>query len=363
MGGRMRDQIGQFIWRLLSGRSAASFTSEGVRSFSRTPTAVRGALTMVAVTVMCGGYFCVVSAVPSARGDVGREAHASKAVGFDSCIIPSVGNDVWLYKHKDKFGADFAYIGFYVGGVTAAAVGCNRPTKGAVNQLYATGFDFLLIMNGRQPPCSKESKIFFSANPANNYGRAREAGEVEANIAVKRMKEHGFTGPEGGSIVYYDIESFYWEEYPGCLDATKQFIASWDRTLKNRWGVSAGLYGPTSGSNLRAFWTSKDKPDDIWFSETYVGEKEVPEKHERREINEEYKSVWSPSMLHPKSPALPDEDWENRRLHQWERDYPYKENLFPHTQFHFDLNCAMGLVAGLGVEREEPKNAGLCQAK
>jgi hypothetical protein len=114
---------------------------------------------------------------------------------------------------------------------------------------------------------------------------------------------------------------------------------------------------------LRAFWPFNDKPDDLWFSETYVGEEEVPEKHERREINEKHKSVWNPSILHPSDPDLPDEDWPSRRSHQWERDYPYKENSFPHTRYHFDLTCAMGLVAGLGIEGPEPKNEPLCQAK
>jgi hypothetical protein len=311
---------------------------------------------------MCVSLFCSLPAVPSAEGNVGSEAHVSKAVGFDSCIVPNVPDGRSLYNHKDKFGADFAYIGFYVGGVTAKAIGCNRYSKGQINRLHAIGYDFLPTMDGRQPPCSTESEIFFRDDPANNYGHAREAGALEAIAAVKNMRELGFTGPEG-SIVYYDIEPFHWDEYPGCLAATKEFVASWDRTLKNRFGVSAGLYGATGASDLRAFWSFKDKPDDLWFSETYVGPEEVPEKHERREINEKYKSVWNPSNLHPNSPALPDEDWENRRSHQWERDYPYHEEHAPYRHFSFDLDCAMGLVAGSGIEGPKPKNAGLCQAK
>lgn len=358
----MRHRIRQFIWRLSLSRGAGPLIGGGVRPVSCKRIRTRSALAMVVLTVICVSVFCAVSAVPSARGNVGSEANVSKAVGFDSCTLPGMGNLRWLYRHKDGFGARFAYMGFYAGGIIAAQIGCNRPSRAQVNKLHATGYDFLLLWDGRQPPCSKESKVFFNDDAANNYGHAREAGALEAIAAVKRMRELGFTDPEG-SVVYYDVEPFKWEEFPRCLNATKQFVASWDRMLQSRFGVSAGLYGSTAASDLRAFWSIEDRPDDLWFAEQYVGEKEVPEKHERREINEEHKSVWSPSILNPKNPVLPDEYWPNRRSHQWEKDYPYKENDPPHMRYHFDLTCAMGLVAGSGIEGPEPKNEPLCQAK
>ncbi len=314
---------------------------------------------MIAVIVMCGSYFCSVSLVPSASGDVGGEVGVSKAIGFDSCGIPPMNSDRYLYNHEDKYGARFAYMGFYIGGAIPFPVGggnCNRPSKAQVNKLHAIGYDFLLIMDGRQPPCSIQSTLFFRDDGTNGFRHAREAGEIEAEAAVKNMKELGFTVP--GSIVYYDIESFDSEDQL-CLNATKEFVASWDRTLQSRWGVSAGLYGPTGGSDLKAFWSIEPKPDDLWFSETYVGEKEVPIPQERVETNQEYESVWNPSNVHPSNPTLPESFWPNRRLHQWEREEPFKQIAAPHKKYHLDITCAMGLVAGSGGKKPESR----CQAK
>jgi hypothetical protein len=201
-------------------------------------------------------------------------------------------------------------------------------------------------MDGRQPPCSIESNLFFRDDEAGNFQHAREAGQQEAETAVKRMGERGFTAP--GSIVYYDLESFDASDRT-CLAATKVFVSSWDRTLHNIYGVSSGLYGPTGGASLKQFWNIPFNPDDLWFSEVYVLKKEVPDNHERRDINEERESVWNPKKV-----LLPEELWPERRLHQWEKDEPYKRSYSPAHTYHFDISCAMGLVVGSGGKRATP---------
>lgn len=304
---------------------------------------VRPALAIVATLVACGSYLLGASVAPSANGDIGGEVGLSKAQGVDSCELPGVPALNYLWNHN-KY--EFAYIGFYVGGVVAAGPDgeCKRRfSKGQVNHLHAIGYDFLPIMDGRQPPCSSESKSYFSEDPAHGFRKAREQAASEVDTAVKRMAEVGFTAP--GSVVYYDIESFNQDtEHPNCLAATKEFVNNWDRRLKMAYGVTAGLYGPVQGAHVDAFWNLNYRPDDLWYSEI-----QLPE---QRELNEEHESVWA---VPPG--RLPDDHWPDRRLHQWEKDVPFKNGSG--KPFHLDFTCAKGLVAGTGEKREEPR----CQEK
>jgi hypothetical protein len=316
---------------------------------------VRPALAIIAVVVACGSYLLGASVAPSADGsDLGGEVGLSEARGIDSCEFPGVPALRYLWNHN-KY--EFAYLGFYVGGIVAAGPEgeCKRRfSKGGVNQLHAIGYDFLPLMDGRQPPCSREStspSVHFSENPSDNFRKARVEAAEEVDTAVKRMREVGLTTP--GSIVYYDLESFTQSaEHPNCLAATKEFVNNWDRRLKEAYGATSGLYGPVEGAHVDQFWTLNFRPADLWFSEIQVGEEEVPNLKERREINEKQESVWAVP-----SERLPPNHWPDRRLHQWEKDAPFKtESGKP---LHFDFSCAMGLVAGTGGKRSKAA----CQAK
>jgi hypothetical protein len=287
---------------------------------------------IVAVLVAWGSYVLGASLPTPASGrPIGGKVGVSKGKGFDTCTLPTTKQMQSLWNETI-----FSYIGFYVGGVIAKEVGCNKPTKSAINELHATGYDFLLIMNGRQPPCSVESITFFSDDPTNNYQKAREQAANEVDVAVRRMEELGFTTP--GSIVYYDLES--WDDTDAnCKAATEAFINNWDRRLLLEYEASSGLYGPVLGAHLDNFWTLNYNPDDLWYSEV------------RGADPDEYQSVWAV----PTS-RLPESHWPERRLHQWKKDIPYN---ISGENYVFDYNCALGLVAGSGGKRDQPQ----CQAK
>jgi hypothetical protein len=307
---------------------------------------MRSALAIAAVVVACGSYFVGASVTPSASGDIGSQVGFSKAQGIDSCEYPSNAALKGVWKNFQ-----FAYLGIYIGGRTPCR---GLFTKGKVNRLHAIGYDFLLIMDGRQPPCSKEStdpSLHFSANPAEGYREAREEAAAEVNLAVKRMKELGFTTP--GSIVYYDFESFDQAATPNpnCLAAAKQFINNWDRRLKEAYGAKSGFYGPTVGAHVKEFWGLEYPPDAVWFSETQA------EGKGRLAINAKWKSVWAvPNEREPKN-RLPADHWPERRVHQWEKE----QNLIipvggKEVKYPLDFNCAMGkVVAGSGEKKEQQK--------
>jgi hypothetical protein len=287
---------------------------------------------ILAVLVAWGSYVLGASLPTPASGrPIGGKVGVSKGKGFDSCFLPSTSQMRSLWNETI-----FSYIGFYVGGIIAKEVGCNKPTKAQVNELHATGYDFLLIMDGRQPPCSVESTTFFSSDPTNGYQKAREQATNEVDVAVRRMEELGFTTP--GSIVYYDLES--WDDTnANCKAATEAFINLWDRRLLLEYEASSGLYGPVVGAHVNDFWTLNYNPDDLWYSE------------ERGTDPDENQSVWAV----PTS-RIPESHWPDRRLHQWKKDVPYHING---EEFGFDYTCALGLVAGSGGKRDQPE----CQAK
>lgn len=342
------------VWRSVHRRSHWSI-GPAPHSTQRRPGVLvdaRTVLAIVAVAVACGSYLLGASVTPSASGDVGNEVGVSRAEGFDSCELPKFSEMKYMWEHN-KYRP--AYIGFYVGGIIPYGIEhgqCkkHRPHKAIINALHAVGYDFLPVMDGRQPPCSIDSTspaVHFSEDETEHFLKAREEAAEEADTAVERMKALGFTTP--GSIVYYDIESFAnTPEHPHCLAATKEFVNNWDRRLKEAYGVSSGLYGPAGGAQVDEFWNLPYNPDDLWYSETQA--------NGDLKLNEEHESVWAV----PKN-KIPDDHWEHRRLHQWERElrltfqYPHSKE----TEYHIDLSCAMGLVAGSGEKREEPK----CVAK
>ena len=306
----------------------------------------RPAVAIIAVLVACGSYVLGASVTPAARGDIGGETGVSRGIGFDSCEFPTgPGTLRYLWNHS---GYHPAYLGDYIGGRTPCR---GEFTKGEVNRLHAIGYDFLPIMDGRQPPCSIEStdpSIHFSDDPTEEYRQAREEGAVEANLAVKRMKELGLTTP--GSIVYYDFESFHYENAQ-CLAAAKAFINNWDHRLQETYAAKAGFYGPAEGADVDAFWNLNNRPDDLWYSETWA--LSVPA---NLGINAKHRSVWAVPTT-----RIPENHWSERRLHQWVRNVGawYKNSEGKKITYEVDINCAMGLVAGSGEKRPEPK----CQEK
>jgi hypothetical protein len=309
------------------------------------PIQTRTAIAVIAVLVACGSYVLGASITPSARGDINGETGVSLGIGLDSCEFPSVGALRYLWKNS---GWRPAYLGDYIGGRTP----CREEfTKGEVNRLHAIGYDFLPIMDGRQPPCSMETTDptkHFSDDPTEEYRQAREEAAVEANLAVKRLKELGMTPP--GSIVYYDFESFNYENAQ-CLAAAKAFINNWDHRLQEAYEVKAGLYGPAEGADVDAFWNLNNRPDDLWYSETWA--QSVPA---NLGINYKHRSVWAVPTT-----RIPDSHGSARRLHQWVRNVNawHINSEGKKIPYEVDINCAMGLVAGSGGKRPEEK----CQEK
>ncbi len=330
-----------------AGRSAQARSREAVAPdptitnlLLRKRRGARLTVSFIAVAVACGSYLLGASVTQSASGDVGNKVGVSFAQGIDSCHLPPIPVLRYMYNKfpEQTPGWELAYIGFYVGGRVPQSVGCKKKTKAGNSILHAIGYDFLPTMDGRQPPCSIESTsptVHFSEDPTSGFRKAREEAAEEADIAVKRLNEGGFTTP--GSIVYYDFESFDIKDpdHPHCLAAAQAFINNWDRRLELFYEVKAGLYGPAGGANVDEFWNLENRPADLWYSETQ-GEGAF-------KLNKEHDSVWSV----PKG-RIPDSHWPERRLHQWEKEIHLKT---PNGIYKLDLTCARGLVAGTGGQR------------
>ena len=174
--------------------------------------------------------------------------------GIDICSIPTLAQlDIW----DDH--SPYASINLYMGGAARALFCDNSPLNANfVAQAYAQGWTFIPTWVGPQAPCTN-----FLARFSSNANQAYLDGVNEANLAMNRLAELGFTTlSKGGSIVYYDLETFVGDQ--ACRDAVKAFMNGWDYQLK-WYGNMSGIYGSTGCTNgLNNFLSIDNKPDAIW---------------------------------------------------------------------------------------------------
>jgi len=294
----------------------------------------RLAFLFLALLVALTCYAIGTSYTSPAKGRiVGTKVGLSLGEGFDSCkaYVPNTLQAMWPSTH-------YAYVGVYIGGVTAKDSSCSTPDRKYMSEVHSQGWDFLPIWDGKQAPCG-HYEYEFSSDPTNAFSQARTEAANEADYAVAALQKRGFI-VKPGTIVYYDLENFEQEGAPNCKGASEAFINNWVRVLHEQYEVTAGLYGSANASHLAQFWGINNPPDDIWIGDAVVyGSGETPEK-----------SVYKVNS------SIPDTAWPNRRFRQYETGRIQTVNVNgTNVQITIDRDCAHGLVAGQGGKKEEPE--------
>lgn len=321
---------------------AASHLRHLGRRLSPSPLRWRLVLGLASLFIAYAAYSAGTFMASSASGKiVGAQTGVSEALGYDSCSPPTAAqvNEQWST-------TSFAYLGVYLGGITATKdAGCEIQNRAFFVEAHLehehreAGIDFLPIWDGRQDPCSG-LPYTFSENPSEGYAEVKKQAAAEVEAAVGAAETRSFI-TEPGSILYYDLEGFggvNTTEHPHCVQAAKEFINVWVKRLHEKFQASAGVYGSTSASNLKEYYTSVNIPNDVWFAESGSG---IGNEKSVYAVNESY---------------LPMEDSPSRRFHQ----YTAEEVIYAGgNETVIDRDCGYGLVAGFGGSKAEPA----CHAK
>lgn len=177
--------------------------------------------------------------------------------GFDTCEIPSLSNLQTWYN-----GSPYKAVNLYIGGVSR---GCDNTALNAayVQQMFNQGWRFIPTWVGPQAPCTYHENRF-PYDPATAYAQ----GVDNANQAAAKLLELGLTNPDGsGSVVYYDLEHFYYTSE--CSIAARAFVQGWTNRLLEL-GIYPGLYGTSRNLNDNQFNNLQPPPSVVWIAEWFI---------------------------------------------------------------------------------------------
>jgi hypothetical protein len=177
--------------------------------------------------------------------------------GFDACEIPSLSNLQAWYN-----GSPYKVVNLYIGGVSRA---CDNSALNSayVQQVFNQGWRFIPTWVGPQAPCTGYGNRF-SYDPATAYAQ----GVDNANQAAAKLLELGLTNPDGrGSVVYYDLEFFYYSS--ACSAAARAFVQGWTNHLLEH-GIYPGLYGTSLNLNDNQFFNLQPPPSVVWIAEWFT---------------------------------------------------------------------------------------------
>jgi len=177
--------------------------------------------------------------------------------GFDKCEIPSLSNLQTWYN-----GSPYKAVNLYIGGVSRA---CDNTALNAayVQQMFNQGWRFIPTWVGPQAPCTGFNHRF-SYDTATAYAQ----GVDNANQAAAKLLELGLTNPDGtGSVVYYDLEYFYYTS--ACSAAARAFVQGWTNRLQTL-GISSGLYATSRNLNDNKIYNLQPPPSVVWIAEWYT---------------------------------------------------------------------------------------------
>ncbi len=177
--------------------------------------------------------------------------------GFDACEIPSLSNLQTWYN-----GSPYKAVNLYIGGVSRA---CDNTAlnAGYVQQMFNQGWRFIPTWVGPQAPCTGYGNRF-SYDPATAYAQ----GVDNANQAAAKLLELGLTNPNGtGSVVYYDLEYFYYTFE--CSAAARAFVQGWTNRLQTL-GIYSGLYATSTNLNANKIYNLQPPPSVVWIAEWFT---------------------------------------------------------------------------------------------
>ncbi len=211
--------------------------------------------------------------------------------GFDACEVPSLSKLQTWYN-----GSPYKAVNLYIGGVSRA---CDNTALNAtyVQQMFNQGWRFIPTWVGPQAPCTGFVNRF-SYNTATAYAQ----GVDNANQAAAKLLELGLTNPDGtGSVVYYDLEYFYYTD--ACSAAARAFVQGWTNRLQAL-GIYSGLYATSTNLNANKIYNLQPPPSVVWIAEWYI----VP--------------GYRPEVTVFDVDHLPDNYWSNhQRVYQYSGDH------------------------------------------
>jgi hypothetical protein len=209
--------------------------------------------------------------------------------GFDRCNVPSIA-DMQTWWNDSPYYT----INLYIGGSLSH---CGNQELNAiwVQETAKQGWTFIPTWVGPQAPCSS-----FLQRISYDPTVSRQQGQTEAESAIDASSQIGLLG---GSIIYYDVESYaQGRNNPSCRDAMNSFLAGWTERLHAR-GYRAGAYG-SSYSSYIAYWaTISPALDDVWIA--------------RWKLPYEY----DPNVSVMGDPYISDSLWPNHRIRQYAGDH------------------------------------------
>lgn len=188
--------------------------------------------------------------------------------GFDQCLAPTqAAMDAWLTS------SPFWAVGIYISGASRACREQPNLTPQWITTQLENGWRLLPITLGPQASCSTRFPRYgndpvIDDDPANNYGKARAMGRLEANRAVAAAQDLGI---DPGSTLWYDLEG-YDNRIVRCRTSAQWFLSAWTKRLHALDYVS-GVYS-SAGSGLKVLddWRVDPPagylgPDRVWIAD------------------------------------------------------------------------------------------------
>jgi hypothetical protein len=186
--------------------------------------------------------------------------------GFDQCEAPSqAAMTAWLNS------SPFRAVGIYMSGSLRFCQAQTNLTPTWVSTQLAAGWRLLPIHLGAQASCTTRDRYQsnkISADPTNNYEKARTQGRSEANQAIAAAQRLGIVP---GSAIYYDLEAFN-ASIASCRWSSLWFLSAWTRKLHAANYVS-GVYS-SAASGIKALDDARvtpgnrvTLPDQIWIAD------------------------------------------------------------------------------------------------
>jgi Rv2525c-like, glycoside hydrolase-like domain len=176
--------------------------------------------------------------------------------GFDRCNVPSASDmQTWWYD------SPYYSINLYIGGSLSH---CANQELNAlwVQEISKQGWTLIPTWVGPQAPCTSFLDRI-SYDPQLSY----QQGQAEANSAIEASSQIGLLG---GSIIYYDVESYsIASKNPSCRDAMNSFLSGWTQRIHSA-GYRAGAYGASCNSFITEWATISPTLDDIWIASWHL---------------------------------------------------------------------------------------------
>ncbi len=241
-----------------------------------------------------------------------QSAQRFEGHGFDACEIPSLSKLQAWYN-----GSPYKAVNLYIGGVSRA---CDNTALNAayVQQMFNQGWRFIPTWVGPQAPCTGFVNRF-SYDTATAYAQ----GVDNANQAAAKLLELGLTNPDGtGSVVYYDLEYFYYTS--ACSAAARAFVQGWTNRLQTL-GIYSGLYATSRNLNDNKIYNLQPPPSVVWIAEWFTP------------------SGYRPDVTVFDVDYLADSYWSNhQRVYQYSGDH---NETWAGVTINIDNNVLDGVVA------------------